>query len=405
MAITISETLEFLTQIHTAWDKTEQRMALRAYPRRSIAYDYYGMNPEQSQYLRALCYAKQNEKIELPLWHAGCRLAETAHVNFSHVKIATGDMWPFRGVSGVEFWHNDAKGGERYFLSALYGDGSLKLTEVLERDYAVKTTNLFPVVYGYLKPEADYAIYTDSHTTMQLNVDILDDYSLTILPAALDEHHFEPWEEKTPYQDAIPAAYRGIDIFPLAPSWAGDLAAGFTRNANKLDSGVGVVKYDLKSIHSSENKEIDYVLTTRSEINNFQRFFTRCKGRWKSFYAPTWLNDLALAEDAAKGQSYILVTWPLFWKYYANMARRKLAIAFLRNGQTKILSIAGYSTDSEGDYGKVFLDASLTEPLKRSDVFMISYLCRYRFNSDTLTTDYDTTGIASVSTAFTEVNA
>jgi hypothetical protein len=38
-------------------------------------------------------------------------------------------------------------------------------------------------------------------------------------------------------------------------------------------------------------------------------------------------------------------------------------------------------------------------------VVMISYLCRYRFDSDTLTTDYATTGIATVSTVFMEVNA
>lgn len=404
MANTISETLEFKTQIHTAWDKTEQRMALRTYPRRSVSYDYYGMTAAQSQYLRALSYAKQNEKIEIPLWHAACQLKDTAYANYSHVLINTVDMWQFRGCSGIEFWRNDQEGGERYFLNALYGDGSLKLTEILDKNYHSDTV-IYPVVYGYLKPEDDYTAFTSAHTTMQLNLEVLDDYALTSLPAALNETNFETWEKKTPYQEALPSVYQGIDVFPLAPSWTGNLAANFTRNANKLDNETGVVKYDLKSLYSSENKEIEYVLTTKSEINNFQRFFTKCKGRWKSFFAPTWLSDMVLAEDAAKGQSYLIVEWPLYWKYYASMTRRKTIVVFLKNGAVKILPIAGYATDLTGEKGKVYLDSALTTAMKKSDVAMISYLCRYRFDSDTLTTDYATTGIATVSTVFMEVNA
>lgn len=405
MANTISETLEYKTQIHTAWDGAEQRLALRQYPRRSVSYDYYGLTASQSQYLRALCYAKQNTRIEIPLWHACCRLTETAYANFSHIKIATVDLWPFRGCSGVEFWHNDQQGGERYFLNALYGDGNLKLTEILESDYPIKTTAVYPVAYGYLQPEDKYTFYTASHTLMQLNVELLDDYALTSLPAALSEKNYEPWGAKTPYQTALPASYQGIEIFPPAPSWTGDLAANFSRRANKLDNESGLVKYDLKSIGSSENKEIEYVLSTKADINNFQRFFCKCKGRWKSFYAPTWLSDLVLTENAPKGQTYLLVQWPLYWQYYAKMSRRKVAVVFLKNGKTKILPLAGYSTDSSGEHGKVYLDNPLTETLQKADVAMISYLCRYRFDTDILTTDYDTTGIATVATTFTEVNA
>lgn len=401
----ITETLEFKTQIHKAWDATEQRMALRKYPRRSITYDYYGMKPWQTQYLRALAYAKQNEKIEIPLWHAACRLMEGAHTNFSHVKVATGDLWQFRGCSGIEFWHNDDQGGERYFLNALNSDGSLNLTEILEQDYPAQTTMIYPTAYGYLKQEDNYSFYSSAVANMQLNVELLDDYSITYLPTAFNEYNYEPWENKTPYQAAIPASYQGIDIFPLAPSWTNDLAASFTRNANRLDTDVGLVKYDFKSIYTSETKDIEYVLASRSEINNFQRFFTKCKGCWKSFYAPTWLSDMVLMEDAPKTQPYLMVEWPLYWQYYSKMSRRKLAIVFFRDGTVRILPLAGYSTDSTGKYGKVYLDTPLPAAVLRSEVVMISYLCRYRFNSDTLITEYETTGIATVSTSFMEVNA
>ncbi|EGO65621.1 hypothetical protein [Acetonema longum] len=405
MRLKISETLEFLTQVHTSWDNTEQRAALRKYPRRSISYDYHGMIPAQSQYLRALSYARQNEQIEIPLWHAACSMTEPAYANMSHVSLSSGDLWQFRGCSGVIFWRNDVDGGERYFLSALHGDGSLKLTEILEKNYSIQGHMICPVAYGYLKPEEDFILYTDSLSDMQLNVELLTDYTATGLPTALDENYFEPWENSTPFQHAIPPAYQGVDIFPIPPSWAGDIAGNFTRNANKLDNKSGLVKYDVKSLSSSENKEMEYVLASRSEINNFQRFFTKCKGRWKSFYAPTWLNDMTMTEDAAKGQSYIMVEWPLYWKYYSQMSRRKLIILFLKNGRVQIIPLAGYSTDAAGKYGKVYLDSTLTAAVKKSDVLLISFLLRYRFDNDALIMDYDTAGMATTTISFAEVNA
>jgi len=401
----ISETLEFKTQIHTAWDATEQRMALRGYPRRSIAYAYYGMNAAQSNYLRALSYAKQNEQIEIPLWHAACRLTENAYENYSHVSVNTTNLWHFRGCSGVMFWHNDEVGGDRYFLKALYGDGSLKLTELLEQDYPATSTLVCPTVYGYLKPEDKYSVYNSDLSTMQLNVDILDDFTLTSLPTAFNENNFEEWEFKTPFQEAIPVSYLDVDIFPIAPSWTGDIAANFTRNANKLDNEVGLPKYDFKSVYSSENKEIEYILSSRSEINNFQRFFIKCKGRLKSFYAPTWLNDMELVKNATAGQLYMLVKWPLYWKYYSSMSRRKVIVIFFKSGEVKIYPLSGYSTDSTGTYGKVYFETALTAPLLKSNIRMISFFCLYRFDSDTLTTEYETTGIATISTSFAEVNA
>lgn len=378
-------------------------MALRKYPRRSVSYDYYGMTASQSQYLRALSYAKQNEQIEIPLWHAACRLTENAYANHSILHVTPQDLWQFRGCSGMIFWHNDTSGGERYFINVIHGDGSIQLTEVIERDYLSKQIAILPVSYGYLKPEDDYSSYTDSYVTMQLNVDLQSDYAKVYLPTLLDENHFETWETKTPFQNALPTSYAGVELFPLAPSWTKDVASNFTRNANALDNTSGIVKYDLKSINGSENKEIEYVLATRSEINNFQRFFTKCKGRWKSFYAPTWLSDMVLVEDVPKGQSYMMVDWSLYWKYYTSMVRRKLIVVFLKSGSVRTIRIAGYSTDETGKFGKVYLDSPTSAELLKKDVVMISFLCRYRFDSDTLTTEYDTTGIATISTAFTEV--
>ncbi len=404
MAQTIAETLTFKTQIHKAWNSSEQRMAMRNYPRRSIAYDYYGMNAAQSQYLRALVYNKSREQIEFPLWHAACSLTKPAYLGHFQVNISPQDLWGFYGCSGILFWKNDILGGDRYYLHSLTALGDIVLTEELEKNYDKVQTTICPVAYGYLKPEDNYSAYTASHTTMQLNVELNVNYPAMPLPMSLNEDNYQYWEFTTPYQKAIVSSYQGIAVFPIAPSWNADIPATFSKNVNELDNGSGIVKYDVKSSDSSETKEIEYVLSSKSEITNFQRFFMRCKGMLKSFYAPTWLNDIVLARDATRGMNYLLTEWPLFWKYYSSTIRRKLIMVFLKNGEVVIITVAGYSVDENGT-GKVFLDSPLPITIRMADVVMISFLCRYRFASDSLTMLYDTTGIATTTVSFLEVDA
>ncbi len=401
----ISETLEFLTQIHTSWNNTEQRMALRKYPRRYVSYEYIGVNSWQSQYLRALLYSRQTEQIEIPLWHAASALPEKTYIGQTEIPLKPGNIWPYRGCRGVILWCNDEAGGDHYALQQLLGDGTLKLGEQIDTIYPPKRTMVCPVAYAILQQEDKYDLYNSINTSMQLNLELMTNEIMMPIPASLDEYHDEPWQTKNPWQAALPAFHMGVEIFPIAPAWANDISAKFSRNANRLDNQSGVVKYDLKSIDTSETKEIEYIATSRSEIYNLQRFFCRCKGRLKSFYAPTWLSDMSLVADAEAGQNFLLVEWSLFWKYYSSLSRRKTIVVFLKDVTTLILPIAGFTTDDTGEHGKVILDSHLRVPLRQKDVAMISFLCRYRHDSDTMITNYETVEIASTAFRFTEVNA
>ncbi|HMM22690.1 MAG TPA: hypothetical protein PKA10_18380 [Selenomonadales bacterium] len=399
----ITETLEFLTQIHTSWNNTEQRMALRKFPRRYLSYEYIGVESWQSQYLRALLYNKQTEQIEIPLWHAASPLPDTTYPGQTQIKLSTDKLWGYRGCRNIILWFSDKRGGDTYAVQALLGDGTVKLGEQIQSIYPGATTTICPVSYAVLQPEDQYAIYDSAHMSMQINLELLTDFTLTPIPASLDEFHFEPWKTKNPWQEALPATYLGAEVFGIAPAWADDLSGRFARSANKLDNQAGVVKYDLKSLNTSESREIDYLSLSRSEINNLQRFFCRCKGRLKSFWAPTWLADMVLTANAEKGQNYLLVEWPLFWKYYRNLARRKTIVVFLNNQTARILTIAGFTTDDAGN-GKLILERPLPEGFRKEAVAMISFLCRYRFDSDTMTTDYETVDVAFTSFSFAEVD-
>lgn len=397
----ISETTEFLTQIHTAWDGTEQRAALRGRPRRYLAYDYVGVRNWQSQYLRALAYTRQTQKIEFPLWHCAGSLKGTAYKGASALGVSADRLWGYRGAGGALLWADDELGGDRYGLRSLASDGTVGLTKQLTQNYPGGKTVVCPVAWGVLQQEDKFVNGSSQITSMTINVELIEDYQAPPFPPAIDE--YQPELVQPPWGKNLPGTYQGAELFLLPPSWTKDMPASFKRNAARLDNQSGVFRYDLKSVDPTESREMDYVLTRRGEINNLQRFFYRCKGRLKSFWAPTWLSDMELAENAPAGQNYLLVNWSGYWQYYASTKRRRTLVAFANDGTAEILAIAGYSTDPTGELGKVYLDSELKRPLARNNTLMLSFLCRYRFDSDTLLVDYDTVNIANCATTLAEV--
>jgi hypothetical protein len=194
------------------------------------------------------------------------------------------------------------------------------------------------------------------------------------------------------------------ELFLIPPTWDSDIQMDFTRNANRLDNKSGFFRYDLKSINPTETRQIDYTMGTVSEINNMQRFFYRCRGKLHSFFAPTWLNDVDLVEEVPSGQNWIIAKYPYYWKYFSTGDRRKRLIVFYRDGSAEILRISAYTMDDSGQYSKIYLDGGASRTLNVDNVAMISYLCQYRHDNDTMTVSYESGEAGTTSFTLQEVS-
>ena len=101
-------------------------------------------------------------------------------------------------------------------------------------------------------------------------------------------------------------------------------------------------------------------------------------------------------------QMNVKMLW--YWKYYNKSGRRKKVAVFFKDGTCQILSISGYSRDQFNTYGVVFLEEPLKKEIVRERVLMISFFCRYRFESDDLLIDYETSRVATASITLKEVD-
>ena len=396
----ITEQIEYLTQIHTAWDGTEQRVVLRGKPRRYVKYEYVGVNTKQSQYLRALTCSTQTQVLQFPLWHANTILENMIYDRQSIVALKKQDMWNYRDCAGTMLWTNDEEGGEYFTLKNVSADGILHLGKQVTHNWKAFSTFVVPVFWGILQQEDKYTNLTAELTNMTINVEFINRGLSIDLPDGVNEYNY-PRLSFAESKNALDE-YLGRELFMMPPTWNEDIGSSYSRNANRLDNQSGVIRYDLKSNETTEVRSMEYSAISYEELQFIQRFFCRCKGRLKSFYAPTWVIDVELVESVTSG-NVLIAKFNLYWKYYMSSKRRKTLIVFFQDGTIEILKIAGFSLDDSQKYGKIFLDMPIKKALHKSEIKMISFLCLYRFNSDTLTTDYETTGIANINLEFAEV--
>lgn len=397
----IVETIEYLTQIHTAWDGTEQRMALREYPRRSVSYRYAGMTTTESSRLRALCYSSQTTQLEWPLWHAAVKLPRSLYKDQAQIKLTSLDMWNYRDCHALMLWKNDELGGDCFDLNEITADGSIYFKRQVNDDWSALGTMVVPIFWGVLKQEDNYGNITSNIADLNINVDVMPAITAANLPAAVNEYNYP--RLVFPFTQNAESTYMDTELFLMPPAWVDDEDIGYMRNANRLDNNTGVFRYDLKSSAITTNKSLEYLPISMEEIQFMQRFFYRCKGQFKSFYAPTWTSDIELSADAEIGSTYLLTKFAMYYKYYGLNARRKLLLVFYVDGTIEILNIAGFSITDDG-YGKVFLKIPLRRDLIRNQIAMISFLCKWRLASDKLIIDYETTDIANVTLEMKEVD-
>lgn len=405
MATKITEKYEFLTQILTSYDGSEQRNALRVEPRHYITYDYYGVTVWESQWLRMLMLGSQANTMYIPLWHIAHDILDDVPKGATSYRVDTSHLWGYRNVLGIFMYREDTlNGGEAYKLSHLTSSGNISLTKGFLNAKVSGADKAVPMLNCYIQPDSNLSHNFTNDTNATLNFEVLREQTAPNFPAFADYFNDEYCDTVEHY--GLPVEYNGLEVFRSMPAWVETLNFSYEPNMFKLDNSTGNVFYDKKSQAISEKRVLDLVLLNRPEINNLIRFFFRSKGRLKPFYAPTWVNDLEITKDINASDDFLLITITDTYKYLNDNDKRKKLCVFLKDNTVRILDINAYSYQSEEDKtlkGKIYLSKPVGEDIPMSQINMISFFCKYRLDNDTLQLDYETTTVATTKLEIREV--
>ena len=404
----ITEKYEFKTDIITSYTGTEQRIALRNEPRHYLSYDYTAMKPFEAQWLRAVARMKQSTTLYIPMWHTPVYLTEEALVDSKYFKIEETSMFDLRNSQAVMVFKEDSvKDINHYYRTVSYGDGGVVgLYKKLNSPLNPKNAYVYPLIKCSLQPITSLKYVFSNGTDVTINFEDLQEKSPIIVPNKYLYDYYDNYKGRNPYN--IPYKYNGSDVLTLAPQWIEDssVTLDIQKQTVKLDNDIGVFSYDSKNDLSYDKNNYSLILMNKAEINNMVKFFYRVKGKYKSFYMPSWVNDFTSCFDIQAGNNFIYTEFDSLYKYYLSNSRKNKIIIFTKDFKSYILNVMSLTYEIIGNikYGKLLLSSPIDMNLPLSNIKMMSYFNHVRLDDDTLQLNYESTQVAQVDITTMEVD-
>lgn len=407
----ITEKYEYKTDIITSYDGHEQRIQTRQFPRHFLSYDYPSMDCFQAQWLRGLGRMRHTDTYYIPMWHYPIRLREDYTLTeTTSLYIDKSCMFALEDCDYIEiFFHDDVTQSEANIVRKLRFilDGELGFKEGFHRPLWKANTFIFALKRCSVQPFSDLEFQFSNGTIVTHNFeDLLLKPKKNRIPSKYIEE-YEDYPQRNRWQ--IPEQIGDNEVFTLSPTWADDNAVtlGVEKATNKLDNETGQFWYDLKSTKSYDTYTRQIVLINRPQINNMIRFFRRVKGKCKSFWLPSWVNDIEVLEDLKPNDNFIYTFWPNISDFYANNTRNRKLIIFTKDWRCFIYDILSYSkhTKESGQVlGKITLTDTFGTPIDKSNILMCSYLTLVRLDQDELQLNYESDVTANTTLVFKEVD-
>ena len=404
----ITEKIEYLTDIITAYDGHEQRLKLRQKPRYTYSYDYDAMDAYQAQWLRGQTRMRQSDLWYIPMWHSPAYLREDFVEHGKALYIQEEYMYNFRDCEYIEiFWEDDFKKQSNIVRAVhSYQPGVIRLKGKIDIPLYTENTFIYPLRQCATTANDALKYVYSNGTAETLNFEIVPKESKITVSTAVIENYQTTANYFNDF--GLPEQFMGKEVFLEHPQWVGDDSHNLTvsKNVQRMDNTTGTFVYDLRNTNSYDMHSTTIVLDSQARINNMKRFFQRVCGRFKSFFMPSWVNDFQVDRDLRAQDNFMYTEFNIFYKYYVSNGRLKHIVVFTKDLKSYIYEIASYSYEKIGEetYGKLILTSKLGVSIPKEEILMVSYFNLVRLDSDELVINYENNLVANTTIVTKEVD-
>lgn len=369
------ETWAFKTEVITAFDGSEQRLAVRHRPRRTFRFAPTEAGARDRD-MRRLLATWQNRTYAMADWPRGVTSSG----------VAPGGNTVFLGspLEGL------AAGG---LLVLRHGDESL-IGEVQAVDGLQVTLNA-PVVQGL--PEG-----TRAFRGLTVHADAsLSGRRLTSHVGRLAAQFREmPVAETLEAPAAAATTWRGLEVFLTRPNWRGEVSLEHEWPVEWLDSGRGAFGFRVTRLAPQDTRRVTFTLRGREEVAALRDFVFRCKGRRGEVYVPTWDEDLVypLAAPLGAGNAQLAVSDKGdVERMAAEQVYRNICVR-LTDGTTLFRHVIDAGEGAQGPI--LVLDTGWPRNIEPGEIVAIHWMPKSRLATDDLTLRWLTDGVAEATLAF-----
>jgi len=382
----MTETLEFLTQVLTTVDGTEQRIALRRNPRQIFDATFL-MDQEGRRRLQTLLHGWQANIIAVPMWHESARLTSALSPAATSANVSDISNMDFR-VGGVAIIFTDG--------------GTYDVVQVTAKTSTSLTFTSSPILNSY----------STRTRVMPLR--------LCRITGGVKIGRYQPTVER--YQISFTCIDNDTGMFAESTSgWSTHNSKILFDDCNVMDSDttqggqeqqLTFVDNQIGNLTSFSNWEVSRHLSqkgfgchSRSEVMALKKLLLAVKGKQKSFYLPTFADDLVAAAGTTLsiGTDTLDIEFISFGRFVGGASPGKDSIRVTFDDGTVlirgIVSVADVSSTVE----RLTLDANWPSTKTAEEVVRVEYLELCRFDTDSFAFRYSRPGAAVVIASVTTI--
>lgn len=363
----VLERLAWLTDVLESHDATEQRLQVRARPRRILEYDFLVRDAELAR-LDALLWGYQTQKYLLPIWTDPQVLAAELPAGAVEIVVST---------EGYDF----EAGGQAVLLRGLEAEAveidqvqadRLTLAAPTVSDWS-KGARVYPARLARVATQATLRKETNNLASGSLQFDF-DPAAIAPAPGA--------------------TLYRDLEVNLRRPNWINGLPVRHDRKAVLHDHLTGIVQVDDLSglprlLHTHR-----YLLRDRPGIAVWRGWLAARAGRLNAFWQPQWSIDVVQTAGIGAASNELQVRALTYSVSYALESGRR-DLAFLDYaGNWYFRRIEG-ALPAGADNEVLLLDAPLGVDAAPGFFQLITWLMPARLEQDAIEISWQSDGIAS----------
>lgn len=407
----ITEKIEFKTDIIRMYNGDEQRIKLRQVPRRYYTYDYSAMNAYQAQYLRGMLRMRHSDVYYVPMWHSPLYLKENFIKNGKALYIDTDYLYNLLDCDYIMLFYKDElslyPGANIVKQVHRYDSEKIALKKKIAQNLYKENTFIHGLKKCSIQPNAGLQYIYSNGTEVGISFEDINYPAKTQLPYVVEFEYQKDVPHYNPFN--LPEEYEKKEVFLKSPQWLEDnsVSLSIDKGVQRMDNDTGYFVYDLINNHTYDSHTYELYLMGIKEINNYKKFFLRMCGMYKSFYMPTWVNDIQIDRDVTAGDNAIYTYYDELYKFYLNNTRKKRIVIFTKDFKSYIYKISAYTyemLDDKVKYGKIILEEPIKDTITKENILMCSFFNCVRFNNDAMQFNYESTQAVGVTMNVKEVN-
>lgn len=371
---TLLETYEWLTGVTTASDSSESRTPLRYYPRVRVN-QVSNITPEQISDFRARMAAWHSKTFTVPLWQRQIVLQVQALATSFTVTIDNTQL--------------EAKAGDSLIISLGWDDYEIAQIESVTDTEVTLTAPL----NSTWRAGAIVSLVVSGVSRLPVQVS-----GITATQAGLESITFEVSPEDvgtfTPTTSGSIQEYQGSPVMPLRPNWRENIPEQYSKpELKKVDYQSASPFYFDEAPLATHKIDWTYLCGGRTNIKLMREFLFKVQGRHRSFWQPTYVRAFELDEPYNTGSITLIVKDTGYigdlWDY---PEYHHICIETQQGTYYREITAASVNVDEQL---VLTIDSGIPEDLVANQIRNISFLQKWRLDTDSVTMIYITDSIAN----------